>query len=55
MKLKKITIKNFLSIQEATIDLDNRGIVLIDGINNTPATAIDTNGVGYALYNLTRT
>ena len=46
MKLKKITIKNFLSIQEATIDLDNRGIVLIDGINNTPATAIDTNGTG---------
>ena len=46
MKLNKITIKNFLSIQEATIDLDNRGIVLIDGINNTPATAIDTNGTG---------
>ena len=46
MKLKKIAIKNFLSIQDATIDLDNRGIVLIDGINNTPATAIDTNGTG---------
>ena len=46
MKLNKINIKNFLSISNATIDLNNRGIVLIDGINNTPATTIDTNGTG---------
>lgn len=46
MKLKRIEIKNFLSIKEANIDLDGRGIVLIDGINNTPATTIDTNGTG---------
>lgn len=46
MKLKRIEINNFLSIKEASIDLDNRGIVLIDGVNNTPATTIDTNGTG---------
>lgn len=46
MKLKKINLKNFLSIENASIDLDNRGIVLIDGNNKTPATTIDTNGTG---------
>ncbi len=46
MKLNKINIKNFLSISSATIDLDKRGIVLIDGVNNTPASTIDTNGTG---------
>lgn len=48
-----------MSIGSATIDLDNRGLVLIDGRNMTPAAAIDTNGTGkssmlsaifYALY-----
>lgn len=59
MKFKKVTIQNFMSIGNATIDLDNRGLVLIDGKNMTPASAIDTNGTGkssmlsaifYALY-----
>ena len=46
MKFKKVIIKNFMSIGDATIDLDNRGLVLIDGKNMTPASAIDTNGTG---------
>lgn len=59
MKFKKVDIKNFMSIGEATLDLDKRGLVLIDGKNLTPATTIDTNGTGkssmlssifYALY-----
>lgn len=59
MKFKQVRIKNFKSIGEATIDLDKRGLVLIEGINQLPSAAIDKNGAGkssalssifYALY-----
>lgn len=59
MKFKQVRIKNFKSIGEATIDLDGRGLVLIEGINQLPSATIDKNGAGkssalssifYALY-----
>lgn len=59
MKLKKIYVKNFLSFQEAELDLENRGLILIDGDNQSETDAIGTNGSGkssiisaifYALY-----
>ena len=59
MKFKQVRIKNFRSIGEATLDLDNRGLVLVEGINKLPSATIDKNGSGkssslsaifYALY-----
>lgn len=61
MKWTKLYIKNFLSIQEAEIDLSNRGLVLIEG-KNTTNSAYKSNGAGkstvfdsiiYALYDTT--
>lgn len=46
MKFKQIKIKNFKSIGEATIDLDNRGLILVDGINKLPTASLDKNGTG---------
>lgn len=61
MILKKLTIQNFLSIRSITLDLDERGLVLIKG-QNMDNEAIDNNGSGksaitealvYALYSRT--
>ena len=61
MVLQKLTIQNFLSIRNVTLDLDNRGLVLIKG-KNMDNEAIDNNGSGkssiiealvYALYGRT--
>ena len=58
---KKITIENFKSISKATLNLDNQGLVLIEGRNETNNT-FQSNGSGksslleaitYALYDTT--
>lgn len=58
---KKLIIKNFLSIQEATVALDGRGLILIEGVNKTNG-AFKSNGSGktsllegivYAIYDTT--
>lgn len=58
MILKRLTVQNFLSIRSITLDLDERGLVLIKG-QNKDNEAIDNNGSGkssiveslvYALY-----
>lgn len=59
MQFKKIYAKNFLSIGELELTLENKGLVLIDGINDSSASALKNNGAGksslisvlfYALY-----
>lgn len=61
LKFKKVKAVNFLSIGEAELQLDNRGLVLIEGINDTNDT-FQSNGAGkstllsaitYALYGVT--
>ena len=32
---KRVEMKNFMAVQEATLDLDNRGLVLIEGKNKS--------------------
>ena len=45
MKLKQLTIRNFMSIKKATLELDNAGLVLVQGINDDDS-AFDSNGAG---------
>lgn len=45
LNFKSIRAKNFLSISESKIDLDNQGTVLIKGINKSPGSS-DSNGSG---------
>jgi DNA repair exonuclease SbcCD ATPase subunit len=61
MKWTKLTAKNFLSFQELTLKLDNRGIVLVEGQNLT-SSKFKSNGSGkssllepivYAIYDTT--
>lgn len=61
LKFKKASATNYLSIGEAEIDLDNRGLVLVEGINDSNET-FQSNGAGkstllsmvtYALYGVT--
>ncbi|WCS69734.1 hypothetical protein Goe25_01060 [Bacillus phage vB_BsuM-Goe25] len=61
MRWKKLTAKNFLSFEELTLNLDNRGIVLVEG-NNLTSNKFKSNGSGkssllepivYALYDTT--
>lgn len=61
LRFKKATAKNYLSIGEVEIDLDNQGLVLIEGINDANET-FQSNGSGkstllsivtYALFNKT--
>ena len=35
VKFTKVEMKNFMAIKEATLNLDNRGLVLIEGENKT--------------------
>jgi len=44
-------MENFLSIEEADLDLDNRGLILIEGVNNT-SEAYKSNGTGKTSYAL---
>ncbi|WNO29846.1 recombination endonuclease [Bacillus phage SDFMU_Pbc] len=61
MRLTKLEAKNFLSFKEFELDLDNRGIILIEGKNSTNE-KFQSNGAGkssllepiiYALYDTT--
>lgn len=45
MKILKVTFKNFLTIGEATLALDDRGLVLVQG-ENKDDTSADSNGAG---------
>lgn len=45
LKFKSVKTENFLSILSSNIELDNQGVVLIKGINNSPGIA-DSNGSG---------
>lgn len=61
MKLKHLSIMNFLSIGHIELDLDNRGLVLLQGVNKDN-NSLNNNGAGkssileaiiYALYSRT--
>jgi len=43
---KKVDISNFLSIGEATVELNNRGYILINGINKCSTDNAQSNGAG---------
>jgi DNA repair exonuclease SbcCD ATPase subunit len=45
VKFKKLTIDNFMAIGHAEIELSDRGLVLIEGVNNFESSA-DSNGAG---------
>jgi DNA repair exonuclease SbcCD ATPase subunit len=45
MDFKRLSIRNFLTIGEAQIDLDSRGLILIQGVNNDDPSA-KSNGAG---------
>ncbi len=62
-KFKRVEITNFKSLQHAALDLDNKGLVLVEGINNTNSN-FTSNGAGkstifdaitWALYDTTPT
>ena len=46
IKFKKIDIENFMSIERGSLELNNQGYVLINGINNNPTDASKSNGSG---------
>lgn len=61
MKINKLEIQNFLTVGDATIELDDRGLLLIQGQNNDDPSA-ESNGAGkssvvdalcWALYGVT--
>ena len=61
MKWEKLTAKNFLSFEEFTLNLDNRGLILIEG-KNLSSSKFESNGSGkssllepivYAIYDTT--
>ncbi|QEG04182.1 exonuclease [Bacillus phage BC-T25] len=62
LRWKKLIVRNFLAINEAELDLDNQGLVLIDGINHSDP-KFRSNGAGksslvpdafsYVIYNIT--
>ncbi len=45
MKLRSVTIQNFMSVRKATVNLDNQGLVLVQGFNKDDS-AFDSNGAG---------
>lgn len=45
MKIKKLEIQNFLTVGNATVELDDRGLLLIQGQNNDDPSA-ESNGAG---------
>ena len=46
IKFKHIYIENFMSIEQGSLELNNQGYVLINGINNNPTDASNSNGSG---------
>lgn len=45
MKIQKLEIQNFLTVGSAAVELDDRGLLLIQGINNDDPSA-ESNGAG---------
>ena len=45
MIFSTLTIQNFMSIRNASIDLSNRGLILINGVNHDNE-ALNNNGAG---------
>lgn len=45
MKIKNLTIQNFLAIESARLDLEDKGLLLIQGVNNDDPSAL-SNGSG---------
>lgn len=46
IKFEHIDIEGFMSIEKGSLDLNNQGYVLINGINNNPTDASKSNGAG---------
>lgn len=46
IKFEHIDIEGFMSIEKGSLDLNNQGYVLINGINNNPTDASKSNGSG---------
>ena len=46
IKFEHIDIENFMSIEKGSLELNNQGYVLINGINNNPTDASKSNGSG---------
>ena len=46
IKLQSITLHHFLSFDESTIDLSDRGFCLVSGVNRNPKDAAKSNGSG---------
>lgn len=61
VRFKKVEMNNFMAIKEATLELDNRGLVLIEGLNksndsfqsNGSAKSTLISAITYALYGKT--
>ena len=49
MKITNLEVKNFMSIGQAHLDLSNKGLVLIQGVNNDDSSA-SSNGAGKCLH-----
>ena len=46
IKFKSLHLKNFMSFDEALIELNNKGYTLVSGINRNPNDNSDSNGSG---------
>lgn len=61
LKFKQLTIHNYMSFKDAVLPLDNQGLTLIEGVNNSSNTYASnasgktslTSGLTYALYGKT--
>ncbi|WP_165592373.1 hypothetical protein [Enterobacter hormaechei] len=44
MKFLKLQVENFMALASAEVELDQRGLVLIQGVNSGDSSAAVTNG-----------